>query len=75
MLIGHRAVLLRGITIGNGAVVGAGTVVKRDVHLYAIVVGVPAKILRYRFDERERTVHEAMLAQPAQRGRHPGPLR
>jgi acetyltransferase-like isoleucine patch superfamily enzyme len=75
VLIGHGAILLRGIAIGNGAVVGAGAMVTKDVPPYAIVAGTPAKILRYRFDERERAVHEAMLAQPAQRGRHPGPLR
>ena len=75
VLVGHGAILLRGITIGNGAVVGSGAVVTRDVPPYAIVAGVPARILRYRFNEREQAVHEEMLAQPTKQGRHPGPLR
>jgi acetyltransferase-like isoleucine patch superfamily enzyme len=51
VLIGHGAVLLRGITIGNGAVAGAGAVVTKDVPPYAIVAEVLAKVLRYRFDD------------------------
>ncbi|MGX9145283.1 DapH/DapD/GlmU-related protein [Mesorhizobium sp. 128a] len=47
--IGHGAVIMPGISIGNGAIVGANAVVTRDVPAYAIVAGVPAKQLRRRF--------------------------
>jgi phosphonate metabolism protein (transferase hexapeptide repeat family) len=49
--IGHGAVIMPGVTIGNGAVVGSNAVVTRDVPPYAIAVGVPAKVVRMRFDE------------------------
>lgn len=47
--IGTNTVVLRGIKIGNGAVVGAGSIVTKDVPDYAIVAGNPAKIIKYRF--------------------------
>lgn len=46
--LGSNSVVLPGVTIGTGAVVGAGAVVTKDVPDYAIVVGQPAKILKYR---------------------------
>ena len=46
--IGVNAVILPGLSIGKGAVVGAGAVVTRDVPSFAVVAGVPAKIIRYR---------------------------
>lgn len=49
--IGHGAVVLPGVTVGTGAVVGAGAVVSHDVPPFAIAAGVPARILRYRFNE------------------------
>lgn len=50
--IGHRAIVKAGVTIGTGAVVGAGAIVTKDVAPYAIVAGVPAKLIRYRFDNQ-----------------------
>lgn len=49
--IGANVFIKNGISIGNGAVIGAGAVVLDDIPPYAIAVGVPAKILRNRFDE------------------------
>jgi len=49
--IGARAIVLDGISIGDGAVIAAGAVVTKDVPPYAIVGGVPAKLIRYRFED------------------------
>jgi acetyltransferase-like isoleucine patch superfamily enzyme len=50
--IGFRALILSGVTIGHGAVIGAGAVVTKDVPAFAIVAGNPAAVVRYRFDAR-----------------------
>ena len=47
--VGQNAIILSGVTVGNGAIIGAGAVVTKDVPPYAIVVGNPATISRYRF--------------------------
>ena len=49
--IGQHAIVLSGVTIGQGAVIAAGSVVSKDVPPYAIVGGVPAKLIKYRFPE------------------------
>ena len=49
--IGNSAIVLSGVEVGNGAVIGAGAVVTKNVPAYAIVVGSPARVVRYRFSD------------------------
>lgn len=49
--IGAYAVILPGVTIGDGAIIAAGAIVTKDVEDYSIVAGVPAKHIKYRFSE------------------------
>ena len=56
--IGSNVFIRSGVKIGDGAVIGAGAVVTKDVPPYAVAVGVPAKILKYRFDEK--TIEELL---------------
>ena len=49
--IGTNVLIKSGVTVGTGAVVGAGAVVTKDVPPYAVVCGVPAKVIKYRFPE------------------------
>lgn len=49
--IGHEALILEGVHIGTGAVVATRALVTQDVPPYAIVAGVPAKVIRYRYSE------------------------
>ncbi|WP_160674437.1 CatB-related O-acetyltransferase [Clostridium sp. C8-1-8] len=49
--IGTGVIILDGVKVGNGAIIGAGAVVTKDIPDYAIAVGVPAKVIKYRFKE------------------------
>lgn len=63
-VIGHdvwiaaSAIIKQGVKIGNGAVIGANSFVNKDVPPYAIVVGSPAKILKYRFNQKQIEIIE-----------------
>ncbi|WP_231465856.1 CatB-related O-acetyltransferase [Selenomonas sp. FC4001] len=54
--IGANVVIMPGVTVGDGAVLAAGAVITKDVEPYAIVGGVPAKVIRYRFSEEDRNI-------------------
>lgn len=58
---GARVTVLKGVTIGDGAIIAAGTLVNHDVEACAIVAGVPARFLRWRFEGADRARHAAFL--------------
>jgi maltose O-acetyltransferase len=58
--IAYRAIILPGVTIGEGAVVGAGSVVTKDVEPYTIVAGNPARVV----NKRSPNLHYALNYQP-----------
>ncbi len=58
--IGCGAVIMPGVEVADGAVIGAGAVVARDIPAYAIAAGVPAKLLRFRFEEDDRETLRTM---------------
>ena len=59
--IGVRTMVMGGVKIGDGAVIGAGSIVTKDIPPYAVAVGVPAKVIRYRFSQEQI---DALLANP-----------
>lgn len=61
VFIGANVTILDGVTIGDGAVIGAGAVVTKDIPPYAVAVGVPAEVKKYRFDEK--TIQKLLASQ------------
>ncbi len=49
--IGRNAIIMNGVSIADGAIIASGAIVTKDIPAYAIVAGVPAKIIKYRFDQ------------------------
>lgn len=59
--VGCNVIILKGVTIGTGAVVAAGAVVTKDVPPYSIVGGNPARVIKFRFTENQVREHERVL--------------
>ncbi len=59
--IGANATILRGVTLGKGSVVAAGAVVTKDVAPFTVVGGIPAKLIRKRFDDETLLRHLQLL--------------
>jgi acetyltransferase-like isoleucine patch superfamily enzyme len=68
--IGFGATIMAGVRIGNGAIVGAGSVVTQDVPDYEIHVGIPNRCVAVRFEGEDRQRHMEMLAAPTAEGRY-----
>jgi acetyltransferase-like isoleucine patch superfamily enzyme len=62
--IGSRSIIMRGVKIGDGAIIGANSVVTKDVEPYSIVGGSPAKFIKNRFNNiKDIEIHNKMLKQ------------
>lgn len=60
--VGANTTILKGVTIGTGAVIAAGSLVNKNVLPYSVYGGVPAKFIRFRFNEQELQQHKDILA-------------
>jgi acetyltransferase-like isoleucine patch superfamily enzyme len=65
--IGARAIILKGVTIGRGSIVAAGSVVTKSIPPYSVAAGMPAKVLKTRWDAATILRHEAALYPPEKR--------
>ena len=65
--IGANVTILCGVTIGRGCIVGAGTVIRKSTPPYSIIVGNPAKVVKFVFTPEEIVEHEKNLYQEKER--------
>jgi len=59
--IGHAVTIKRGVTIGEGSIIASNAVVTKDVEPYTIVAGLPAQVLKKRFNKSEINIHKTFL--------------
>lgn len=59
--IGNNAQIMSGLKIGNGAIIGAGSIVTKDVEPYSVIVGAPGKVIKKRFDDHTIKLLEESL--------------
>lgn len=67
--IGYGAVILSGVSIGRGAIIGAGAVVTESVGPYEVVAGNPARVVGVRFTSDQQAIHERRLHEGGSKGR------
>ena len=65
--IGSRSIILSGVRIGRGAIIGAGSVVTRNVMPYCVVAGSPAHVIKHRWTTEQALLHEKSLYSPEKR--------
>jgi acetyltransferase-like isoleucine patch superfamily enzyme len=63
--IGSCAIILKGVRIGRGSIIGAGSIVTKDIPAYSIYTGVPTNHIRSRWDENTIIEHEKLLKERA----------
>jgi acetyltransferase-like isoleucine patch superfamily enzyme len=59
--VGANVIILKGVTVKEGAIIAAGSIVNRDVEAYTVVAGIPAKKLKDRFSAEELVNHKALI--------------
>ena len=66
--IGARVIIIHGVSIGRGSIIAAGSVVTKDVAPYSIVGGVPARLIKMRFNKKEQLIHDVFLKKTPLKG-------